>query len=52
MHRAPHVVLGCTDCHGGNPARSLTIEQAHVLPLHPEFWRQTVGQSAALRRLA
>src|SRR5205814_1283166 len=21
MHQASHVVLGCTDCHGGNPAR-------------------------------
>src|SRR4051812_48981413 len=28
MHKAPHVVLGCTDCHGGNPARGLTKEQA------------------------
>ena len=24
MHKASHVVLGCTDCHGGNAARGLT----------------------------
>src|SRR4051812_29883255 len=30
MHKASHVVLGCTDCHGGNPARGLRKEQAHV----------------------
>ena len=32
MHQASHVVLGCTDCHGGNPARGLTKEQAHIQP--------------------
>src|SRR6476659_9764737 len=32
MHSSPHVVLGCTDCHGGNPARGLSIEAAHVPP--------------------
>src|SRR5205085_7947161 len=32
MHQASHVVLGCTDCHGGNPARGLKKEQAHVPP--------------------
>jgi hypothetical protein len=31
MHQASHVILGCTDCHGGNPARGLTKEQAHIL---------------------
>ena len=39
MHKAEHVVLGCTDCHGGNPARGLTKEQAHVLPHNKEFWK-------------
>src|SRR3954468_16225374 len=29
MHKQPHVVLGCTDCHSGNPARGLKKEQAH-----------------------
>jgi hypothetical protein len=43
MHQAPHVVLGCIDCHGGNPALNLQIEQAHVLPLHPEFWRRSAN---------
>ena len=38
MHTSPNVVLGCTDCHGGNAARGLTLSQAHVLPLNPEFW--------------
>jgi len=39
MHKAEHVVLGCTDCHGGNPARGLTKEQAHILPRNKEFWK-------------
>ncbi len=51
MHSNPAVVLGCTDCHGGNPAyfkpeasqknddSYLTIlKKAHVLPLYPEKW--------------
>jgi hypothetical protein len=40
MHKAEqNVVLGCTDCHGGNPARGLTKEQAHILPKNIEFWK-------------
>ncbi len=40
MHKAEqNVVLGCTDCHGGNPARSLKKEQAHILPKNKEFWK-------------
>ena len=39
MHKAEHVVLGCTDCHGGNPAPGLTKEQAHILPKNKEFWK-------------
>ena len=38
MHTSPNVVLGCTDCHGGNPARGLVITQAHVQPKNPELW--------------
>src|SRR5436190_14675187 len=38
MHTQPHVVLGCTDCHGGNPGRGLKKESAHIQPRHPEFW--------------
>jgi len=43
MHKAPHVVLGCTDCHGGNPARGLTKEQAHILPRNKEFWKTSAN---------
>jgi hypothetical protein len=39
MHKAEHVVLGCTDCHGGNAARGLPKEQAHILPKNREFWK-------------
>ncbi|MDP9253426.1 MAG: hypothetical protein M3O66_00555, partial [Verrucomicrobiota bacterium] len=43
MHAASHVVLGCTDCHGGNPARGLTKEQEHVLPRNKEFWKTSAN---------
>ncbi|HKP05365.1 MAG TPA: hypothetical protein VJU77_18595 [Chthoniobacterales bacterium] len=43
MHQASHVVLGCTDCHGGNPARGLKKEQAHVLPRNKEFWKTSAN---------
>ena len=38
MHASPNVVLGCTDCHGGDARKGLKLEQAHILPLHPEVW--------------
>ena len=52
MHRTEGVVLGCTDCHGGNanvrlPAPSLDFrspayialrDRAHVLPRYPHSW--------------
>ncbi|MCP5419974.1 MAG: hypothetical protein H6970_07490 [Gammaproteobacteria bacterium] len=51
MHQNPGVVLGCTDCHGGDArivlppgvhsgeaAYTSLTEQAHVLPLYPESW--------------
>ena len=47
MHESPGVVLGCTDCHGGDSSvigsvermHDLSlIEQAHVLPSYPEDW--------------
>ncbi|MDM4770396.1 hypothetical protein [Solimonas sp. SE-A11] len=51
MHANPAVVLGCTDCHGGNAqvfvkpglerkdaAYIDTLAQAHVLPLYPKAW--------------
>lgn len=51
MHANPAVVLGCTDCHGGNAGirRDSVIDdkseryddllkQAHVLPRYPDRW--------------
>lgn len=51
MHTNPAVVLGCTDCHGGDAGvrrapevkeKTITYEtflkQAHVLPRYPEAW--------------
>ena len=44
MHAAEqNVVLGCIDCHGGNPAKGLKKEQAHIPPLHPEFWQNSAN---------
>src|SRR5712691_6074865 len=43
MHAAPHVVLGCIDCHGGNPAPGLTKEQAHIPPRNPQFWKTSAN---------
>jgi hypothetical protein len=37
------VVLGCTDCHGGNSARGLTKERAHVQPRYKEFWKTSAN---------
>lgn len=55
MHANPGVVLGCTDCHGGNAMRfraksglaadpahpdyRATMESAHVLPADKKFWK-------------
>src|SRR5690349_10353505 len=51
MHRSPAVVLGCVDCHGGNPSVRaaaglrqntrdyfLLQSRAHVLPRYPASW--------------
>ncbi len=51
MHANPAVILGCTDCHGGDATVSLphgseksdavyrqTLDRAHVQPLFPETW--------------
>jgi hypothetical protein len=44
MHKAEqNVVLGCIDCHGGNPAPGLTKEQAHVSPKNKEFWKTSAN---------
>ena len=55
MHANPAVVIGCTDCHGGdasisrthrntksdfnNPADHTAMERAHVLPRDEHFWK-------------
>ena len=50
MHQNPGVVLGCTDCHGGDArvdahglkrgekAYEAALEKAHVLPRYPKAW--------------
>ena len=51
MHETPAVVLGCTDCHGGDasvrgnaglphsaPAYMAALRKAHVLPRYPKAW--------------
>ena len=43
MHKSESVVLGCTDCHGGNPVRDLKKEQAHILPRNKEFWKTSAN---------
>ena len=41
MHASPNVVLGCTDCHGGNATPDLTEREAHVAPRNPIFWQSS-----------
>lgn len=43
MHESKYVVLGCIDCHGGDPRRGLTLEQAHVQPRNPEYWKKAAN---------
>lgn len=43
MHSSPSVVLGCTDCHGGNATPGLTIRKAHVAPRNPIFWESSAN---------
>jgi hypothetical protein len=51
MHTSPGVILGCADCHGGNPAAALppgtppdspeyrrVMDAAHVQPRFPKDW--------------
>lgn len=51
MHASPGVILGCTDCHGGDanitkPFKAkkedkeylASLKQAHVLPSYPQDW--------------
>ncbi|NVM77970.1 hypothetical protein FHW83_003794 [Duganella sp. SG902] len=50
MHANPGVVLGCTDCHGGNasvigegkpdsPAYRSALDAAHILPRNEKYWK-------------
>ncbi|MDE3098894.1 MAG: hypothetical protein KGJ88_05430 [Verrucomicrobiota bacterium] len=41
MHDSANVVLGCTDCHGGNATPGLTEREAHVAPRNPVFWQSS-----------
>ncbi len=59
MHNSPNVVLGCTDCHGGNASAALEKQfsgfaadktkynafkvASHVPPLNPEFWKTSAN---------
>ena len=56
MHRSSAVVLGCTDCHGGDPritapagasrvelAYVEATDRAHVLPRYPSAWTSSAN---------
>jgi hypothetical protein len=43
MHLSKNVVLGCTDCHGGNATPGLTQRKAHVQPGNPIFWQSSAN---------
>ena len=43
MHQSANVVLGCTDCHGGNPTPGLTQRKAHVQPRNPIFFESSAN---------
>src|SRR5471030_2234024 len=43
MHASKNVVLGCTDCHGGNATPGLMQKQAHVAPRNPVFWETSAN---------
>ena len=45
MHRSPNVVLGCTDCHGGDPTPGLMMRTAHVQARYPDFWQSSANPS-------
>jgi hypothetical protein len=45
MHASPYVILGCTDCHGGDPTPGLTMRKAHVAPRNPVFWQSSAKPS-------
>jgi hypothetical protein len=45
MHTSPNVMLGCTDCHGGNATPGLTQRKAHIEPRNAVFWQSSANPS-------
>ncbi|HEY0548986.1 MAG TPA: hypothetical protein VGF13_05255, partial [Verrucomicrobiae bacterium] len=45
MHLSDNVVLGCTDCHGGDSTPGLTMRKAHVEPRNKTFWESSANPS-------
>ncbi|MBM3516063.1 MAG: hypothetical protein FJX59_20460, partial [Alphaproteobacteria bacterium] len=58
MHDVPGVIIGCTDCHGGDATVALPagtdrdstayrdhLDKAHVQPLYPESWHYPKSQT-------
>jgi hypothetical protein len=44
-HDSKFVMLGCTDCHGGDPTPGLTMRQAHPMPRNPVFFESSANPS-------
>jgi hypothetical protein len=67
MHANPAVVLGCTDCHGGdasvvhqagsgqeslkNPDYRAAMDRAHVLPRNPGLWKNSANPEGSYAHL-
>ncbi len=67
MHANPGVVLGCTDCHGGNadvwraksgpeaepthPAYIEAMNSAHILPRNPKLWKNAANPAGTYAHL-
>ena len=51
MHASPNVMLGCTDCHGGNATPGLTQRKAHVEPRNPVFWQSSANPNDSVGAL-
>jgi hypothetical protein len=45
MHLSENVVLGCTDCHGGDATPGLTMRKAHIVPRNKTFWESSANPS-------
>lgn len=67
MHANPGVIIGCTDCHGGNAAVAVNkhvsegdhkaaeyreaMEKAHVLPRDEKLWSSSANPQVSYARL-